>query len=89
MDEERTLKTLIRLIELDTRAVKIYDQALSTLTDPVIRRPIEDLKARHNNHAEQLSSEILKITHKMIAEHWDAITCAALQAPLPKSCPKQ
>lgn len=88
MNEATTLKTLDRLIQLETRAVRTYDQALATVTDPVIREQLEELKARHADHAEQLSSKVLKMAHGMIAEHWDAITLAAFQELLPDTEPK-
>ncbi|WP_020590092.1 DUF2383 domain-containing protein [Desulfobacter curvatus] len=88
MDKKRTLKTLDQLIQLETKAVRTYDQALETVTDSVIRAQLEDLKARHADHAEQLSSEVLKMANEMIAKHWDAITSAALREPLPDCGPK-
>ena len=87
MDEKTALKTLDQLIQLETKAVRTYDQALETVTDSNIRRQLEDLKARHAHHAEQLSREVLKMANEMIAEHWDAITSAALREPLPESGP--
>ena len=79
MDEDRTLKTLDQLIQLDTQAIRTYDLALKTVADPVIRTRIEKMKAQHTHHAEQLSRDILKMVHNQIATHWDAITCAALK----------
>jgi rubrerythrin len=88
MDEKTTLKTLDQLIQLETKAVRTYDLALETVTDSVIRAQLEDLKARHACHAEQLSSQVLKMANEMIAEHWDAITSAALREPLSESGPQ-
>ena len=85
MDEKTTLRTLDQLIQLEANAVRTYDQALETVADSDIRRQLEDLKARHANHAEQLSRQVLKMANAMIAEHWDAITLAALRKPLPES----
>lgn len=78
MDEAMTLSTLDQLIQLDTKAIQTYDLALKIVTDPVIRARIEELKARHTHHAEQLSLEMLKMVHNQIATHWDAITSAAV-----------
>ncbi|WP_321495083.1 hypothetical protein [uncultured Desulfobacter sp.] len=60
---------------------------MKTGTNPIIRRELEDLTARHADHAGLLSSDVLKIAHGMIAVHWDAITSAILEGPLqvPKS----
>lgn len=88
MNKARTLRTLDQLIQLETKAVRTCDQALETVTDPVIRGQLEDLKARHAGHAEQLSREVLKMAHEMIAAHWDAITSAAHQEQLPEFGPK-
>ena len=88
MDETTTLKTLDQLIQLETKAVRTYDQALETVTDSVIRAQLENLKARHADHAQQLSSEVLKMANEMIAQHWDAITSAALREALPECGPK-
>lgn len=87
MDAKTTVKTLDQLIQLETNVVRTYDQALATVTDSDIRRRLEELKARHAHHAEQLSCEVLKMANEMIAENWDAITSAALREPLPDSGP--
>jgi len=83
MDEKITLRTLDQLIQLEAKAIRTYDLALETVTDSDIRRQLENLKVRHTRHAEQLSIEVLKMANEMIAEHWDAITSAALR----KGCP--
>ncbi len=88
MDKKTTLKTLEQLIQLETKAILTYDQALETVTDSVIRAQLESLKARHADHAELLSSQILKMANEMIAEHWDAITSAALRGQIPEAGPK-
>nr|WP_319491526.1 hypothetical protein [uncultured Desulfobacter sp.] len=87
MNAKTTLRTLEQLIQLETKAVRTYDQALETVTDSDIRSQLEDLKARHVHHAEQLSCKVIKMANEMIAEHWDAITSAALREPLPDSGP--
>ena len=79
MNEAKTIKTLDQLLKLDTSAVQTYDQALKTITDPAVREQIKELKSRHTDHADQLSNEILKLAHKMIATHWDNITSAAIE----------
>lgn len=88
MDKKTTLKTLDQLIQLETKAVLTYDQALETVNDSTIRAQLEILKARHTDHAEQLSNQILKMANEMIAEHWDAITSAALRGNMPEAEPQ-
>ncbi|MCG8552707.1 MAG: PA2169 family four-helix-bundle protein [Desulfobacterales bacterium] len=88
MDKKTTLKILDQLIQLETKVVLTYDQALETVNDSAVRAQLESLKARHADHAEQLSSQILKMANEMIAEHWDAITLAALRGQMSDSEPK-
>lgn len=88
MNKKTILKTLDQLMQLETNAVLTYDRALETVTDPATRAHLESLKARHAENAEQLSSQILKMANEMIAEHWDAITLAALRGQMPESGPE-
>ena len=85
MNKIMTLKTLDQLIQLETRAIQTYDLALKTVTDPVIRARLEQLKTGHTRNAEQLSKDSLKIVNNHIASNWDDITSAALEGKQPQS----
>ena len=88
MDEATTLKTLDQLIQMENKAARTYDLVLETVTDPIIRAQLKAVRSRHVDHAEQLSREVLKMANEMIAEHWDAITSAALCEQQPGPEPK-
>ncbi|RFA26982.1 hypothetical protein CAI21_15575 [Alkalilimnicola ehrlichii] len=59
--ESDPLALLTHLIELDLDAVEAYEAAIQRLDDPQAREPLEEFKAEHIRHVDELSQVVHRL----------------------------
>lgn len=64
MERDDLSRKLESLAQLDTDAVRVYDEALEHVTDDDIRKNFERFQSEHRYHAEQLSDAIVRLGGK-------------------------
>lgn len=64
MERDELLKKLESLAQLDTDAVRVYDEALEHATDEDVHKNFERFQSEHRYHAEQLSAAIVRLGGK-------------------------
>lgn len=61
MDTKELIGKLESLVQLDTDAVHVYDEALEHVTDDEVRGRFEHFKGEHRFHSEKLSEIIVRL----------------------------
>lgn len=61
MERDELARKLRSLAQLDTDAVRVYDDALNHVTDDEVRKNFEKFRSEHRYHAEQLSGTIERL----------------------------